>query len=101
MACQHIGLVCPQYIRVLADCAGVVIPLVLIGESAHVVADTHDFFISQCVELREKHDGLIAVTFQKGFGVVFPRLFIIDWCAPTIKFFNVACYRVAVLVDLT
>ena len=59
MACQHIGLVCPQHIRVLTDCSGVVIPLRLVGESAHVVADTHDFFISQRVELREKHDGFI------------------------------------------
>ena len=70
MACQHIGLMCPQYIRVLADCSGVVIPLRLVGESAHVIADTHDFFISQRVELREKHDGLITVTFQKGVRVV-------------------------------
>ena len=101
MACQHISLVCPQHIRVLADCSGVVIPLRFVGESTHVIADTHDFFISQRVELREKHDGLIAVTFQKGVGVVLPRLFVIDWCAPTIKFFNVTCYRVAVLVDLT
>ena len=101
MACQHIGLVRPQHIRILADGSGVIVPLGLVGESTHVIADTHDFFISQRVELREKHDGLIAVTFQKGVGIVLPRLFVIDWCAPTIKFFNVAYYRVAVLVDLT
>nr|DAZ70401.1 MAG TPA: hypothetical protein [Caudoviricetes sp.] len=101
MACQHIGLMCPQHIRVIANSTGVIIPLRLVGESAHVVADTHDFFIGQRIELREKHDGLIAVTFQKGVGVVLPCLFVIDWCASTIKFFNVACYRMAVLVDLT
>ena len=70
MACQHIGVVRPQHIRICVDCAGVVLPFFLRCKRSHVVANTADFFLGQSVELRQQHNGLLPVTFQKCVGVV-------------------------------
>lgn len=84
MGSKHICMVCPKDIGVEVDGTSVISPLLFLGECTHVITDTHDFFLSQRVELREKYDRFIAVTFQESIGIVLPRYRVFVVCPITV-----------------
>ena len=81
MTCQHIRLVRPKDIRIGSYRSGVIVPFLFRAKGSHVIPDTHDLFLSQSVELREKHNRLISMPFQKSVRVIFPAERVFDNCA--------------------
>lgn len=89
MTCQHIGLVCPQDIGIGANSSGVIVPLGLFGESSHVIPDTQDLFLGQCIKLAQEHNRFITMTLEKSVRVILPLILRVqfssvqEWKIPT------------------
>ena len=63
-------MVRPKDVCIAVYSVGVISPLVFLGESSHVVSNTHDFLLRQLHVLTQEKNRFIAVTLEIGVGTV-------------------------------
>ena len=69
---------CPEYIRELVNSVSEAPPMLFVGESTHVVENTHGLLFGQRHVLRQENDRFISMSLDERVGVVLPRLLVID-----------------------
>ena len=62
-------------------CSCIIVPLGLIAESSHVIANTHDFLLGELEILCQHHNRLITVTLEQSVGSIFPLGIVYDFLA--------------------